>query len=81
MYGPLSSPCFAPKAIGGIAVKVIVYLCEKHAKELDPKLPMTDDIVICQVPVCFQLATWKYFTDIPKKHAPRNADAEQTVPK
>ena len=25
---------------------------------------MTDDVVVCQVPTCFSLATWKYFTDI-----------------
>jgi hypothetical protein len=25
---------------------------------------MTDDVLICQVPTCFKLATWKYFSEV-----------------
>ena len=28
---------------------------------------MTDDALICQVPTCFGLATWKYFMEIEEK--------------
>jgi hypothetical protein len=62
---------------GDVGLKVMVYLCVKHASELEPKLPMTDDVIICQVPVCFQLATWKYFTDIPVKHVPKNTGPDK----
>ena len=58
-------------------MKVMIYLCEKHAKGLAPKSPMTDDVLICQVPVCFRLATWKYFADIPRKYNTRNPRSAQ----
>jgi hypothetical protein len=58
-------------------LKVMIYLCEKHAKGLAPKSPMTDDVLICQVPVCFRLATWKYFADIPGKYNTRNPRSAQ----
>ena len=47
-------------------MKVIVYLCAEHAEKVASKtiVPMTDDVLICQVPTCFALATWKYFTEI-----------------
>jgi hypothetical protein len=47
-----------------VVLKVMVYLCEEHAKEVAPKSPMTDDALICQVPTCFVLATWKYFAEV-----------------
>jgi hypothetical protein len=45
-------------------MKVVVYLCEEHGKNIPTRVPMTDDALICQVPTCFALATWKYFTDV-----------------
>jgi hypothetical protein len=50
-------------------LKVIVYLCEEHAEKVGSKtvVPMTDDVVICQVPTCFKLATWKYFTTLAER--------------
>lgn len=57
-------------------MQVIVYLCEEHAGRVLNKAPMTDDTVICQVPTCFRLATWKYFTEVveqvPKNEAVKN---------
>ena len=52
-------------------MKVIVYLCAEHAEKVASKtiVPMTDDVVICQVPTCFALATWKYFTEIKESMA------------
>jgi hypothetical protein len=51
------------------ALKVIVYLCEEHAEKVLSKtiVPMTDDVLICQVPTCFKLATWKYFTTLAER--------------
>ncbi|MGI0085114.1 MAG: hypothetical protein ACREBQ_08535 [Nitrososphaerales archaeon] len=48
-------------------MKVVVYLCKEHAKNVAPKSPMTDDALICQVPTCFGLATWKYFLEIEER--------------
>jgi hypothetical protein len=47
-------------------LKVIIYLCAEHAEKVAAKtiVPMTDDVLICQVPTCFKLATWKYFSDV-----------------
>jgi hypothetical protein len=47
-------------------LKVIIYLCAEHAEKVADKtiIPMTDDVLICQVPTCFKLATWKYFTEL-----------------
>jgi hypothetical protein len=47
-------------------LKVIIYLCAEHAEKIPAKtiVPMTDDVLICQVPTCFALATWKYFTEV-----------------
>jgi hypothetical protein len=45
---------------------VMVYLCAVHAEKVESKtmIPMTDDVLICQVPTCFKLATWKYFAEV-----------------
>jgi hypothetical protein len=45
-------------------LKVVVYLCAEHGENVSPKVPMTDDALICQVPTCFALATLKYFTEV-----------------
>jgi hypothetical protein len=47
-------------------LKVIIYLCKEHAEKVASKtiIPMTDDVLICQVPTCFKLATWKYFSEV-----------------
>ena len=47
-------------------MKVMVYLCAEHAERIESKtiIPMTDDVLICQVPTCFKLATWKYFAEV-----------------
>jgi hypothetical protein len=47
-------------------LKVIIYLCKEHAGKVASKtiIPMTDDVLICQVPTCFRLATWKYFSEV-----------------
>lgn len=52
-------------------MKVIVYLCAEHAEKVASKtiVPMTDDVLICQVPTCFKLATWKYFTTLTERAA------------
>lgn len=44
----------------------MVYLCAEHAERIESKtiIPMTDDVLICQVPTCFKLATWKYFAEV-----------------
>lgn len=55
-------------------LKVVVYLCEEHGKKVAPKMPMTDDVLICQVPTCFGLATWKYFTDVRESAASLNTE-------
>ena len=55
-------------------MKAIVYLCEDHASRASgpERSPMTDDVLICQVPICFKMATWKYFVEIAEK--PRAAE-------
>jgi hypothetical protein len=52
-------------------LKVIVYLCAEHAEKVASKtiVPMSDDVLICQVPTCFKLATWKYFTKLNERAA------------
>lgn len=52
-------------------LKVMVYLCGEHAERVASKtiVPMTDDVLICQVPTCFALATWKYFTEVSESAA------------
>ena len=47
-------------------MKVIIYLCKEHAGKVASTtiIPMTDDVLICQVPTCFKLATWKYFSEV-----------------
>jgi hypothetical protein len=57
-------------------LKVIVYLCAEHADKVASKtiVPMTDDVLICQVPTCFKLATWKYFTEL--KESPATSKIE-----
>lgn len=57
-------------------MKVIIYLCAEHAEKIAAKtiVPMTDDVLICQVPTCFALATWKYFTEI--RESPKSSAAK-----
>ena len=45
-------------------MKVVVYLCAEHGRSFAQKTPMTDDALICQVPTCFGLATWKHYTEL-----------------
>jgi hypothetical protein len=54
-------------------MKVMVYLCTEHAEKVASKtiVPMTDDVLICQVPTCFKLATWKYFTTLTERAVSR----------
>ena len=52
-----------------ISLKVIVYLCDEHAKKVALGVPMSDDVLICQVPTCFRLATWKHFAQISEQDA------------
>ena len=57
-------------------MKVIVYLCAEHAEKVASKtiVPMTDDVVICQVPTCFRLATSKYFTTLTERAVSQTAE-------
>jgi hypothetical protein len=50
---------------------VIIYLCAEHAEKVAAKtiVPMTDDVLICQVPTCFKLATWKFFSEVKESPA------------
>jgi len=54
---------------GSRRMKAIVYLCEDHANRAagPERTPMTDDVLICQVPICFKMASWKYFVEIAEK--------------
>ncbi|HUI85807.1 MAG TPA: hypothetical protein VLY21_01460 [Nitrososphaerales archaeon] len=57
-------------------MKIIVYLCAEHAEKVASKtiVPMTDDVLICQVPTCFKLATWKYFTTLAERAVSSTAE-------
>jgi hypothetical protein len=61
-------------------LKVIIYLCAEHAEKVAAKtiVPMTDDVLICQVPTCFKLATWKYFSDV--RESPASSGAKSPSP-
>jgi hypothetical protein len=75
--------------MGQNPLKVIIYLCAAHAEKVAAKtiVPMTDDVLICQVPTCFKLATWKYFSDVREspaspttKSPPSKAQAADETP-
>jgi hypothetical protein len=61
-------------------LKVIIYLCAEHAEKVAAKtiVPMTDDVLICQVPTCFKLATWKYFSDV--RESPASSTTKSSSP-
>ena len=53
---------------------MVVYLCAGHVEALsNPKMPMTDDVLICQVPTCFKVASWKCFLECEENSTPEEA--------
>jgi len=68
MLLPISLQVLILKKDGKTNLKVVVYLCKEHAQAVGtPKIPLNDDVLICQVPTCFKLATWKSFLEVSEK--------------